>query len=68
VFDAKRLIGREWTDTSVQHDVKYFPFKVVEKNSKPHVQLDTPQGTKIFAAEEISSMVLIKMKEVSLNI
>jgi len=65
VFDAKRLIGREWTDTSVQHDLKYFPFKVIEKSSKPHVELATSQGSKVFSAEEISSMVLIKMKEVS---
>jgi len=63
VFDAKRLIGREWTDSAVQHDIKYFPFKVIEKTSKPHIVLDTPQGEKVFAAEEISSMVLIKMKE-----
>ncbi len=63
VFDAKRLIGREWTDSSVQHDLKFFPFKLIEKNSKPHVQLETNQGEKIFSAEEISSMVLIKMKE-----
>lgn len=63
VFDAKRLIGREWTDSAVQHDIKYFPFKVIEKTSKPHIVLDTPQGEKVFAAEEISSMVLVKMKE-----
>lgn len=63
VFDAKRLIGREWTDSAVQHDIKYFPFKVIEKTSKPHIVLETPQGEKVFAAEEISSMVLIKMKE-----
>ena len=63
VFDAKRLIGREWTDKSVQHDLKFFPFKLVEKSSKPHVQLTTNDGEKIFSAEEISSMVLIKMKE-----
>ena len=63
VFDAKRLIGREWTDSAVQHDIKYFPFKVIEKTSKPHIVLDTPQGEKVFAAEEISSMVLTKMKE-----
>ncbi|KAL7303637.1 hypothetical protein TKK_0003783 [Trichogramma kaykai] len=63
VFDAKRLIGREWTDTTVQHDVKFFPFKVVEKNSKPHIKVDTSQGEKIFAPEEISAMVLGKMKE-----
>ncbi|XP_061392506.1 endoplasmic reticulum chaperone BiP [Musca vetustissima] len=63
VFDAKRLIGREWSDTNVQHDIKYFPFKVVEKNSKPHISVDTSQGKKVFAPEEISAMVLSKMKE-----
>merc|ERR1711973_878375 len=65
VFDAKRMIGREWTDSAVQHDIKYFPFKVVEKNTKPHVTLTTKQGEKVFAAEEVSSMVLTKMKEVA---
>merc|ERR1711923_210037 len=63
VFDAKRMIGREWTDSAVQHDIKYFPFKVVEKNTKPHVTLTTQDGDKVFAAEEISAMVLVKMKE-----
>jgi len=63
VFDAKRLIGREWSDSSVQHDLKYFPFKVIDKNSKPHIKLETNEGEKIFAAEEISAMVLVKMKE-----
>jgi len=63
VFDAKRLIGREFKDSAVQHDLKYFPFKVVEKSSKPHVKVSTSQGEKTFAAEEISAMVLGKMKE-----
>ncbi|CAL1269378.1 unnamed protein product [Larinioides sclopetarius] len=63
IFDAKRLIGRDWNEQTVQKDVKYFPFKVVEKNSKPHVQVKTAQGTKTFAPEEISAMVLTKMKE-----
>jgi heat shock protein 5 len=63
VFDAKRMIGREWTDAAVQHDIKYFPFKVIDKNSKPHIVLKTSEGEKVFAAEEISAMVLIKMKE-----
>jgi len=65
IFDAKRLIGREWSDSAVQHDLKYFPFKVLEKQSKPHVEVETSQGNKVFSAEEISSMVLIKMKEVA---
>jgi len=63
VFDAKRMIGREWSDSAVQHDLKYFPFKVKEKNSKPHVEVNTGQGAKLFAPEEISAMVLTKMKE-----
>merc|ERR1712179_519390 len=63
VFDAKRLIGREFTDKAVQADMKVFPFKIVEKNNKPHVKVDTAQGEKTFAAEEISAMVLSKMKE-----
>jgi len=65
VFDAKRLIGREWSDKHVQSDVKYFPFKVVEKQSKPHVQVSMgdDKGDKTFSAEEISAMVLVKMKE-----
>ncbi|XP_070581942.1 endoplasmic reticulum chaperone BiP-like [Ptychodera flava] len=63
VFDAKRLIGRNWDDKSVQHDVKYFPFKVKEKNGKPHVEVSVGEERKIFAAEEISAMVLGKMKE-----
>uniref|UniRef100_A0A4W5JMJ0 Endoplasmic reticulum chaperone BIP n=1 Tax=Hucho hucho TaxID=62062 RepID=A0A4W5JMJ0_9TELE len=64
VFDAKRLIGRAWTDSAVQHDIKYFPFKVIEKKSKPHIQVDIGGGQlKTFAPEEISAMVLTKMKE-----
>jgi len=67
VFDAKRLIGRDWTEKAVQHDIQYFPFKVINKNEKPHIKINTGAGTgeKVFAAEEISAMVLGKMKEVA---
>jgi len=65
IFDAKRLIGRSWTEKSVQSDKKYFPFTLVEKNSKPHVQVLVNGENKIFAPEEISAMVLTKMKEIS---
>jgi len=57
IFDAKRLIGRDWSDKSVQHDLKYFPFKLIEKSLKPHIEVETSQGTKVFAPEEISAMV-----------
>merc|ERR1711970_1320434 len=63
VFDAKRMIGRDWSDKAVQNDIKFYPFKVVEKNSKPNVRVETSQGVKTFAPEEISAMVLGKMKE-----
>ncbi|CAL8327199.1 unnamed protein product [Boreogadus saida] len=64
VFDAKRLIGRAWADSSVQQDLKFLPFKIVEKKTKPHIQVDIGGGTmKTFAPEEISAMVLTKMKE-----
>uniref|UniRef100_A0A667ZAV5 Endoplasmic reticulum chaperone BIP n=1 Tax=Myripristis murdjan TaxID=586833 RepID=A0A667ZAV5_9TELE len=64
VFDAKRLIGRTWSDSSVQQDIKYLPFKVIEKKSKPHIQVEISSGQmKTFAPEEISAMVLTKMKE-----
>merc|ERR1712062_262992 len=53
VFDAKRLIGREWTDKAVQSDIKFYPFKVIEKSTKPHVKVETSQGEKTFSAEEI---------------
>lgn len=67
VFDAKRLIGRDWSEKTVQHDIQFFPFKVLEKNGKPHIKVNTGGGTgeKVFAAEEISAMVLGKMREVA---
>ena len=65
VFDAKRLIGREFSDPTVQQDIKHFPFKVIEKNSKPIIQINTGKEQKLFAPEEISAMVLGKMREIA---
>lgn len=67
VFDAKRLIGRKFTDPSVQSDKKHFPFTVTEDvaTSKPSIQVKHKGELKKFSPEEISSMVLTKMKEVS---
>ena len=62
IFDAKRLIGRTWDDKSVQKDLEFFPFQVIEKNKKPHVRVNVKGEHKTFAAEEISAMVLSKMK------
>lgn len=64
VFDAKRLIGRKFSDPAVQSDMKHWPFKVIPgKDNKPLIQVVYKGETKQFSAEEISSMVLTKMKE-----
>ncbi len=64
VFDAKRLIGRRFSDPVVQADMKLWPFKVeCGPNDKPHIVVDFKGETKKFQAEEVSSMVLTKMKE-----
>ena len=62
IFDAKRMIGRTWDDPMVQKDIKYFPFKSKNKNNKPHVVVSVKGEDRTFAPEEISAMVLIKMK------
>merc|ERR1719253_308864 len=63
VYDAKRLIGRRFTDAAVQHDMKLWPFKVTSKDSKPHIEVELAGDTKTFSPEEISAMILQKMKE-----
>ncbi|KAJ3353027.1 70-kilodalton heat shock protein [Entophlyctis luteolus] len=63
VFDAKRLIGRRFADGEVQSDMKHWPFKVVDKGTKPMIEVEFKGETKVFSPEEISSMVLLKMKE-----
>jgi L1 cell adhesion molecule like protein len=66
VFDAKRLIGRRYSDTIVQNDMKHWPFKVVQKpGDKPYIQVRYKGEIKEFAPEEISSMVLAKMREIA---
>ena len=63
VFDAKRLIGRKFADAEVQADMKHFPFKVIDKGGKPVITVEFKGETKQFTPEEISSMVLTKMRE-----
>ena len=64
VFDAKRLIGRKFDDPTVEQDKKHWPFKVVNDSSKPKIVVEYKYEEKTFSAEEISSMVLVKMKEI----
>src|SRR5699024_5235761 len=64
VFDAKRLIGRRFDDKTVQEDVKRWPFKVVDNgNNTPMVEVEYKSETKRFRPEEISAMMLEKVKE-----
>jgi len=63
IFDAKRLIGRKFDDATVQADMKHWPFTVVDAASKPKLQVEYQNETKSFTPEEISAMVLTKMKE-----
>jgi len=63
VFDAKRLIGRRFADAEVQADMKHWPFKVLNKDTKPIIQVEFKGETKVFTPEEVSSMVLTKMRE-----
>ncbi|XP_044471859.1 luminal-binding protein 5-like [Mangifera indica] len=63
VFDVKRLIGRRFDDPEVQRDIKFLPYRVVNKNGKPYIQVEVKGETKVFSPEEISAMTLQKMKE-----
>merc|ERR1712107_53672 len=66
VFDAKRLIGRKFTDASVQSDMKHWPFTVKSgQGGTPTIQVEYKGERKQFKAEEISSMVLSKMKDIA---
>ncbi len=66
VFDAKRLIGRKFQDSAVQSDIKHFPYSVISgENDKPTIEVNYKGEQKQFSAEEISSMVLTKMKDIA---
>lgn len=63
IFDAKRLIGRKYDDPKIQSDIKHWPFKVISDRGKPKLEVEFKGERKSFTPEEISSMVLTKMKE-----
>lgn len=65
VFVIKRLVGRKFDDKEVQRDMKYLPYKIVSKSGKPYVSIDTTAGNKQLSPEEVSAMILVKMKEVA---
>ncbi|KAL6625643.1 stress protein HSC70 [Neocallimastix californiae] len=64
IYDAKRMIGRTYDDEILQNDIKHWPFKVIEKNNgRPYVQVNYKNKIRDFRPEEISSMILSKLKE-----
>ncbi len=67
VFDVKRLIGRKFKDKTVQSDKKLFPFTLVDKKGKPYIEVTVNGEKKQFAPEEVSSMILQKMRKIAEN-
>lgn len=65
VFDVKRIIGRRYDDAEVQRDKKLYPYHIIEKDGRPFIQVVYKGETKVYAPEEISAMILNKMKEVA---
>jgi heat shock protein 5 len=65
VFDVKRLIGRKYSDKSVQSDKKLVPYKIISKDDKPYVEVLLDGKARSFAPEEVSAMILVKMKEIA---
>ena len=68
IFDSKRLIGKKFSDSTVKSDMKYWSFKVdSDKNDKPVIKAQYNDEERSFSPEEISAMVLTKMKEIAEN-
>lgn len=65
IYDVKRFIGQKWNDPIVQNYVQNYPFSILEKNNKPYVKILIGEKKRFFALEEISAMVLGKMKEMA---
>merc|ERR1711957_123521 len=68
IYVVKRLIGRKFDDKEVQRDAKWLPYDVVSKGGKPYISVEMPGvGKKSLSPEEVSSMILVRMKEIAQN-
>jgi heat shock protein 1/8 len=65
IYDAKRLIGRNYNDSHMKDEMKHFSYNIIDKNNKPIIEINYKDEPKQFTPEEISSMILYKMKEIS---
>ena len=67
IYSVKRLIGRKYNDKEVQMDKKLLPYDIIDKDGKPYIQVETKGEKKLYSPEEISAMILTKMKTVAEN-
>ena len=65
IYDIKRIIGRNYNDSNIQEELKNYTFNITNSNNKPKVSVEYKNETKEFTPEEISSMILIKMKDIA---
>lgn len=65
IYNVKRLIGRQWNDALVQKDIKSFPFQVFERKNKPYIQITQDDQFEALSPEEITALILGKMKEIA---
>jgi len=65
IYDVKRLIGRKYQDKEVQHDKKFLPFDIVDKDTKPYIRTEVNGESRVFSPEEISAMILSKMRDIA---
>jgi heat shock protein 5 len=65
VYDVKRLIGRKYQDKEVQHDKKFLPYDIVDKDTKPYIRTVVNGETRTFSPEEISAMILSRMRDIA---
>ena len=65
VYDVKRLIGRKYSEKTIQSDKKYLPFNIINKDTKPYIEVMLNGAKTVFAPEQISAMVLGKMRDIA---
>ena len=65
IYDIKRMIGREYSDNNLQKDMKFWPFKVINKSNQPLIQIDINEETNFFLPQQISAMIFAHLKKIA---